>query len=490
MGASIWAPGSTVSLDSAALAVLGTSGGSNLIGFLQAGTGAVLRTMQAKERDIVSVADFDADGSGDDTTKIQAALDSGAMRIYAPAPAYTISATLVIPPYVEFYGTGKYATTITIAADVVGLRLKTYSRLRGIRITKTGAHTSNGVDVGSDTISGARARIIDVMVDGVGADGISVRDGNAGTLRDVECINNGRDGIHFGIETANNNAWKFEGSIDVRANTRDGVHLETAATVGHANAPRSHSCDFLVTQQNGRHGLYIGTRSNRFVVYSEANTTSDIYIDVNGAGNLLEVLEALNLTDNSAASLISWHNAAANYNRVYRGPVLFEGGAGNGWQLNNDDGTAGTLTAQKTAARQYNFNEASSAAHALTSFGHFNAAFRHDFKAGSFSTSTSVVAVPSGVATTVATFGVTSDDSFCGLISVRDAAGTRIGSSAIITNFVDGGAQTLFASSVQNSGVSASALTISGANVQFAHTVGSSRNVIVTLTRFGGGKSV
>ena len=60
----------------ATLAQLAASGGSNLIGFLQAGTGAVATTVQTKLRESVSVLDFGAvgDGVADDGPAIQAAL--------------------------------------------------------------------------------------------------------------------------------------------------------------------------------------------------------------------------------------------------------------------------------------------------------------------------------------------------------------------------------------------------------------------------------
>lgn len=54
---------------------LASSTGGTLVGFLQSGTGAVLRNMLSKTREIVSVADFGATGSGVEAVKIQAAID-------------------------------------------------------------------------------------------------------------------------------------------------------------------------------------------------------------------------------------------------------------------------------------------------------------------------------------------------------------------------------------------------------------------------------
>lgn len=70
---------------------LTASSGSSLIGFIQSGTGAVSRTVQAKLRDLVSVKDFGAvgDGTTDDTAAIQAALDAHG-NVYVPAGTYKV----------------------------------------------------------------------------------------------------------------------------------------------------------------------------------------------------------------------------------------------------------------------------------------------------------------------------------------------------------------------------------------------------------------
>ena len=97
--------GSSTAADArTALAVVGTadlaaSTGAALVGSINVGTGATARTVQAKLRDIVSVKDFGATGDGttDDSTAIQAALD------YAETLAY--GCTILFPPGTYLIGT-------------------------------------------------------------------------------------------------------------------------------------------------------------------------------------------------------------------------------------------------------------------------------------------------------------------------------------------------------------------------------------------------
>jgi hypothetical protein len=82
------------------------------VSFLQAGTGAVTRTAQAKMRDVVSVKDFGAvgDGVADDTAEIQAAINHCALAgnsLFLPAGVYLVTAALSIPQQqggIEIFG--------------------------------------------------------------------------------------------------------------------------------------------------------------------------------------------------------------------------------------------------------------------------------------------------------------------------------------------------------------------------------------------------
>jgi hypothetical protein len=80
--------------------------------FLQAGTGAVPRSVQSKERDIVSVKDFGAVGDGvtDDTAAIQAAVNAAEANrnneIYFPVGNYVIAGTITIHGGIRLIGSG------------------------------------------------------------------------------------------------------------------------------------------------------------------------------------------------------------------------------------------------------------------------------------------------------------------------------------------------------------------------------------------------
>jgi len=94
---------------------------SDEVSFLQAGTGAVTRTVQSKLRDVVSVKDFGAvaDGSftaggspsGTDnltafSNALNAAISTGISRVYVPGGVYYLSGKITIPRGVTLCGDG------------------------------------------------------------------------------------------------------------------------------------------------------------------------------------------------------------------------------------------------------------------------------------------------------------------------------------------------------------------------------------------------
>jgi hypothetical protein len=96
--------------------------GSSLIGFIQAGTGAVQRTTQSKLRDAVSVMDFGAKGDGvtDDTAAIQAAINyvrsqpNGQLYFppNLPSQFYKTTAPLTCDGSIKIVGAGPNSVTV------------------------------------------------------------------------------------------------------------------------------------------------------------------------------------------------------------------------------------------------------------------------------------------------------------------------------------------------------------------------------------------
>lgn len=94
--------------------------GAALVGFLQAGAGAVGRTMLDKAREVVSVKDFGAVGDGvtDDTAAIQAAIDAvyaGSLQggsLYFPKGNYLVTSSIHQRPRVNFVGDGSRKSQI------------------------------------------------------------------------------------------------------------------------------------------------------------------------------------------------------------------------------------------------------------------------------------------------------------------------------------------------------------------------------------------
>ena len=152
--------------DIATLAVLAASSGSSLIGYINTGTGATARTVQARLRDYISVKDFGAvgDGTNNDVTAIQNAINAAAAlpssggssglsgisgaTVYFPAGVYRINSGITIPDGVKLVGSGERATVIKYYGSGSAVANPT----PGTRIGKIGIMEMTIFDAGSGTI--------------------------------------------------------------------------------------------------------------------------------------------------------------------------------------------------------------------------------------------------------------------------------------------------------------------------------------------------
>lgn len=128
---------------------------------------------------VVNVKDFGAvgDDSNDDTAEIQAALDSGAKRVFIPAGTYKITTALSLPSNIEVYGEGE-GSVIKLYANSDVLQINGTSNIslhdfsiNGQRATYTTA-TNDGIYINWISTAGENVRIRNVNVTEMGGVGI------------------------------------------------------------------------------------------------------------------------------------------------------------------------------------------------------------------------------------------------------------------------------------------------------------------------------
>lgn len=186
---------------------LATSGGSDQIGFIQAGTGAVARTVQSKLRDAINVKDFGATGDGatNDQTALQNALtyaSSVGRDVYIPAGQYRHSGVLTISGITV---SGDGVATKLIATDSTPSNpqhailltgsspklqnVEIYSTWIGGRQTNTNAHGVTWINATDFEISGC-------VVHNTAAAGILGQFGRNFSIHNNRVYSTLADGIH------------------------------------------------------------------------------------------------------------------------------------------------------------------------------------------------------------------------------------------------------------------------------------------------------
>jgi len=165
----------------ATVAALASSAGASLLGFLQAGIGAVGRSIQSKLRDSVSARDFGCIGNGiaDDTaalTLVKAAAMAGA-HIHFPKGVYHTSQPL------------NFTSAVTITADP-GTRIKltaAASYVMQVDLTNGGAAWGYGVSLQNLILDGG----------GFCADGLILKGVISSTFTNIRATNVTGAGLHL-----------------------------------------------------------------------------------------------------------------------------------------------------------------------------------------------------------------------------------------------------------------------------------------------------
>lgn len=194
-------------------------GGSSLVGFLQAGTGAVARTAQDKNRDFVSVKDFGAKGDGvtDDTAAFLACRDflqtNSAYRggrIYIPKGVYILKQTWAFTQYaaelvhnITLFGDGPQATvldftTAVVDSDGVSFGKGTHFAIEDLSIA--GARR-DGLSLVAGTLGSAdysqQCRVKNVRISLPVRDGIRSTNLYMARFEDIWVLNAGGNGFNF-----------------------------------------------------------------------------------------------------------------------------------------------------------------------------------------------------------------------------------------------------------------------------------------------------
>lgn len=208
---------------------LSASSGSSLVGFLQSGTGAQARTVQAKQRDVVSVKDFGAvgDGNANDTAAIQAAITANyGGEVYFPAGTYKIASGLTVTAGIKLTGSGwgsviKVDSTVTRFLPLLAQNLVTPITGLTIRDLAFDGSLKGQLDAGVIQLNNCVGFLVD-----------HVRIFNAGTPG--ESTSQGVNGISFSAGALGNVG--SQGSITnclIEATTKGGINWTSEAVNGY-----------------------------------------------------------------------------------------------------------------------------------------------------------------------------------------------------------------------------------------------------------------
>jgi Pectate lyase superfamily protein len=310
---------------SAVAAAYAAGSTADAVTFLQAGTGAVSRSVQAKLRDVVSLDDFGATGDGvtDDAAAIMAAHDSlpstGGM-IVAPRGIYRHASALTFSKRIKLVGEGTHyvngsasATEFLKDFNGEGVVITGFgSTIEGCGFRGAGGNTGDGI-----VIKCGRVSLIDVSVFAMGQDGIRVGTDAGGEncnlwyMERIKSKNNGRDGIRLS-----------EGAgvpIDASGGTMVHTDLQSNTVCG-LNVQSSRLSTFVgvTSQSSGDYAVRLGAECQNNVFLGgdwEASGTADLRLDAGTQNNYIcnFTLAYSQVSDSSTAGMNRIEMGETNY---------------------------------------------------------------------------------------------------------------------------------------------------------------------------------
>lgn len=179
---------------------------SEQVTFTAAGSGATLRNLVDKVREVVSVKDFGAvgDGIADDAAAIQAAINTG-KAVFLPNGIYKIGAALVLPSGSVVIGESMPNTIVrtTAATNAITIpdtvTVENYNcRIENLLLLGDGVGTI-GIQVGSGLNFSARHLITSVSIVGFTSHGIHLNGCSYVTVTECNISSCGGDGIRLNL---------------------------------------------------------------------------------------------------------------------------------------------------------------------------------------------------------------------------------------------------------------------------------------------------
>lgn len=271
--------------------------------FTAAGAGAVPRSVQSKERDIVSVKDFGAVGDGvtDDTAAIQAAFATGKKVIYMPAGVYKITSTITVPAYYSLIGDGhtsenavndRAATVILKSFNGVGLIVLGNTLVTALQVEGAPGNTGDGIQV-----KGGRSVLREVTVNKQGGNGIRIGADNDNTINvnlwrldSIISIYNGGHGLYIHHSNSNTSGSYPQGLPDVNAGTA--THLDLRRNSGDGLRQRNaidNKFYGVVSQNNTGYGVRYEADArghNIYGLYTESNVAGELLYEAGANDNI------------------------------------------------------------------------------------------------------------------------------------------------------------------------------------------------------------